>query len=76
MIPDVLVKTVPFPVPQAIQEEAKHQLGMLVMAGITGRSILKGHVQCLVKLKPIFPIGNLKFRMTLDLRLLNLMIQS
>lgn len=76
-ISDVPVRTLPFPVPQAIQEEAKHQLDMLVEAGIIERSISEWACPMLmVKKKSTSPTDKPKFRMALDLRLINSMIRS
>lgn len=76
-ISDVPVRTLPFPVPQAIQEEAKKQLDMLIEAGIIERSISEWACPMLmVKKKSTSSAEKPKFRMALDLRLINSMIRS
>lgn len=70
------IKCLPFPIPQALHQEAKQQLAELEAAGIIERANTEWACPMLfVKKKPI---ANEKprFRMALDLRLINSIIKS
>lgn len=69
------VKTLPYPIPQALQDEAKKQLNEMLAAGIIKRA--NSSWACpmlLVKKKMLDPSKPQQFRLALDLRLLNAVI--
>ena len=74
---DVPVKTLPYPVPESMQEEIKAQIDALQEAGIIERSISEWACPMLaVKKKTSSPNEKPEFRLALDLRLINSMIRS
>lgn len=72
---DYPIKALPFPVPQALHKEVKNQIDEMVEAGIIEKNVATWACpMILVKKKPEGSKQE-KFRMTLDLRLLNAVIQ-
>lgn len=72
---DYPIKTLPFPIPQALQAETRRQIEEMVEAGIIEKNVASW--ACLMLLVKKKAIGEkpTTYRMTLDLRLLNAVIQ-
>lgn len=68
------VKTLPFPVPQSLQKEAQNQLSQLQEADIIKRNISSWACPMILVKKKSDGSGKQKFRLALDLRLLNQLI--
>lgn len=73
---DFPIKSLPFPVPFALQDSAFKQIQELLDAGIIERSLSDWSApMLLVKKKQLTPQDNPQYRLALDLRLLNAVIQ-
>lgn len=69
------VKALPFPVPQALQAEVKKQIEDMVAAGIIEKNIASWACPMILIKKKEVTKGKIEYRTTLDLRLLNAVIQ-
>lgn len=72
---DYPIKTLPFPIPQALQAETKRQIDEMVEAGIIEKNIASWACPILLVKKRSIGQKPETYRMTLDLRLLNAVIQ-
>lgn len=72
---DYPIKALPFPVPQALQDEARRQLDEMVSAGIIERNVATWACPMLLVKKKGDGSGAQQYRMALDLRLLNSVIE-
>lgn len=68
------IKTLPFPIPHALQKEARLQLDQLEAAGIIEKNISEWAAPMLLVKKKPDSSGQQKFRLALDLRLINSII--
>lgn len=72
---DYPIKTLPFPVPQAIQSQAKSMLDELISANILERCVSEWACPMLLVKKKPDAKGHVSYRLALDLRLINQIIQ-
>lgn len=72
------IKTLPFPIPQALQDSVKEELDSMVAAGLIRRTVSDWACPLLLVKKKSDPSSNepQKFRLVLDLRLLNSIINN
>ena len=68
------IRTLPFPMPQALQHEVKSQINELLEAGIIEKRLSSWTCPMLLVMKKMDGSGKKKYRLTLDLRLLNSVI--
>lgn len=68
-------KTLPFPIPQAIQAEAKTQINELLDAGIIKKNLSSWSCPMLLVRKKTPPGQKQQYRLALDLRILNSIIE-
>ena len=72
---DYPIKSLPFPMPQSLQAEAKKQIDEMVEAGIIEKNVATWACPLILVKKNPGGTKQEKFRTTLDLRLLNAVIQ-
>lgn len=73
---DCAIKALPFPVPSALQDEAKQQIDELIEAGIIERTLSDWSApMLLVQKKKASPQDKPSYRLAIDLRLINSIIQ-
>ena len=70
-----LIKSLPFPIPQSLQVEAKKQIDEMVEASILEKNVATWVCPLILVKKKKKDRSKQKFRTTLDLRLLNAVIQ-
>ena len=75
-INDFPIKTLPFPIPQSLQKVALDQINQLLEAGIIERNCSDWACPILLVKKKPDGSGKQKYRLALDLRMLNTVIQS
>ena len=70
------IRTFPFPVPQALQQKMKSQINELLEAGIIEKRLSSWACPMLLVKKKMDGSGKQKYRLALDLRLLNSVIEN
>ena len=73
---EISVKPLPFSTPQSIQEHAKEQFAQLVDTNITERNISEWTYPMLMVRKKASPDHKPSFRMALEVRVINAIIQG